>query len=101
MRTGKGPIGRYRCHGCGAIKTAASAQAGPYCGERCVELRAARVAEVTHALVAAGFARHPEVSNLMVRDGYAVSIEEAVAGGVDRLVRKHADWKTRIEAARG
>lgn len=71
-----------------------SSHAGAYCGPRCRERREAGDAWLRGELAAAGFAPHPTAPNLMVREGYAVSVEQCWhEGGTARAVAAYVRAK--------
>jgi hypothetical protein len=75
-----------RCRECGG-------RAGPgndiYCGDGCRRAVRGKQAAAALALAAAGFTQHAQAANLWVKDGRAVSVEEAAGHGIEATLAKH------------
>lgn len=90
MRVGKGAAGKYRCHGCGAARLTTSSHATLHCGAACASHRTAADEKHATELASAGFTRHADAPNLMVKGGFAVSLEQCWReGGTEKALAHH------------
>ena len=77
-----------RCAHCSA-EFPRVACAGLFCGDDCQKEHEAQIAKAADDLKAQGFEPHPEVSNLWVKDGMAISVEHVKEIGIDEALKLH------------
>ncbi len=102
MRTGRSPLGRYRCHGpaCGKLFAATAEKAHLHCSATCRQAHAGELGSLRAELHARGFVEDRETPNLLRKDGVTLTLESC-RGDLQRALERHAKTvKNLSDAAR-
>ncbi len=80
--------GDLYCHGCGA-RFRRYAGADLHCRPECGEKHAAKIDEIKKTLASSGFEVHPEAENVYMQEGIALTVEQVLHEGIDRVMERH------------